>query len=148
MTAGPWDPMGSGAVGRSRLRASDADRDLVVDTLKAAFVQGRLTQDELGTRAGQALASRTYGELAALTADITTRLIETQPLPTAVQVPARTRVPAPAQARIDKRTVAWAIFMILMPVTLGAAFITYYVGFLFMFVFAFVGVAVTAQPDH
>jgi hypothetical protein len=38
--------------------------------LKAAFVQGRLDKDELDARVGQALASQTYAELAALTADI------------------------------------------------------------------------------
>jgi hypothetical protein len=42
----------------------------VVDTLKAAFVEGRLTKDELDARAGQAFAARTYADLAALTADI------------------------------------------------------------------------------
>jgi len=42
----------------------------VVGTLKVAFVQGRLTKDELDARLGQTLASRTYAELAALTADL------------------------------------------------------------------------------
>ena len=50
--------------------ASDADREQVIDTLKTAFVQGRLTKDELDARAGQAFASRTYAELATVTADI------------------------------------------------------------------------------
>jgi hypothetical protein len=53
-----------------RFRASDADREQVIDTLKVAFVQGRLTRDELDVRAGQTFASRTYAELAAITADI------------------------------------------------------------------------------
>ena len=51
-------------------RASSADRDRVIDLLKAAFVQGRLDRDEFDARIGQALASRTYRELAAVTADI------------------------------------------------------------------------------
>jgi hypothetical protein len=42
----------------------------VIDALKTAFVHGRLTSDELGARAGRALAARTGAELAALTADI------------------------------------------------------------------------------
>jgi hypothetical protein len=58
------------AAGRGRLRASHADRDRVIDTLKSAFVQGRLTKDEFDDRVGQALAARTHAELAALTADI------------------------------------------------------------------------------
>ena len=52
------------------LRASDADREQAIDTLKAAFVHGRLTNGELGLRVGQALVSRTYADLAVLTADI------------------------------------------------------------------------------
>jgi Domain of unknown function (DUF1707) len=56
--------------GHGHLRASHADRDHVIDVLKAAFVQGRLTKDELDERVGGTLTSRTYAELAALTADI------------------------------------------------------------------------------
>ena len=55
---------------RSRLRASHADRNRVVDVLKAAFIEGRLTKDELDARLGQTLAARTYADLAALTTDI------------------------------------------------------------------------------
>ena len=58
---------------RLRLRASHADREHVIDALKAAFVQGRLTKDELDTRIGQAFASRTYADLAAVTADLPSR---------------------------------------------------------------------------
>ena len=54
---------------RSR-SAGHADREQVIEALKDAFVQGRLTRDELDARVAQTLASRTYAELAALTADI------------------------------------------------------------------------------
>jgi uncharacterized protein DUF1707 len=64
---GPQDPA---AAGRDRLRAGHADREQAVEALKNAFVHGRLTKDELDVRAGQALAARTYADLAALTADI------------------------------------------------------------------------------
>ena len=67
---GPGDQMAASAGGRGRLRASDADRDQVVDALKAAFVQGRLAKDEFGPRVGRVLAARTYAELDSLTADI------------------------------------------------------------------------------
>jgi Domain of unknown function (DUF1707) len=69
--AGPGDEMAA-AEGRSGgdLRASHADRERVIGALKAAFVQGRLTEDELDARAGQAYSSRTYAELAEVTADI------------------------------------------------------------------------------
>jgi hypothetical protein len=63
--SGPQDP-----AGRRQFRASHADREQVIELLKAAFVQERLTQDELDTRVGLALASRTYADLADLTADL------------------------------------------------------------------------------
>ena len=56
------------------MRASHADREQVIETLKAAFVQGRLDRDEFDLRVGQTFASRTYAELAALTAGIPARL--------------------------------------------------------------------------
>lgn len=61
---------------RGRLRASDADREQVIDVLKVAFTQGRLTKDDLDLRAAQAFISRTYAELAAVTADIPIGLAE------------------------------------------------------------------------
>ncbi len=48
--------------------------------LKAAFVQGRLATDEFDLRVGQALASQTYADLAAFTADIPAELTGAQPL--------------------------------------------------------------------
>ena len=56
--------------GRGHMRAAQADREQAITVLKAAYAQGRLTKDELEVRAGRAFASRTYTELAALTADI------------------------------------------------------------------------------
>jgi hypothetical protein len=84
---GPGDEMST--AGRGRPRASHADREQVIDTLKAAFVQGLLTKDELDARVGQALASRTYAELAAVTTGIPAGPAPAQPL----------REPARAQAR-------------------------------------------------
>jgi hypothetical protein len=73
------------------LRASGADRERVIDLLKAAFVQGRLDRDEFDARIGQALASRTCGGLAAITADIPAELIAA--LPRRPPVRARRRIP-------------------------------------------------------
>ena len=63
-------PEESAATVRGRLRAARVDREHVIDLLKAAFVQGRLTKDELDARAAHALTARTYAQLAALTDDI------------------------------------------------------------------------------
>jgi hypothetical protein len=87
--AKPSDQMVGGTVGRGRLLASHADRERVIDTLKAAFVQGLLTKDEFDLRVGQTLGSRTYAELAAVTADIPGGPIGAQLPPKRAQVQAR-----------------------------------------------------------
>jgi Domain of unknown function (DUF1707) len=81
--------MSAAAAARGHLRASHADREQVIDTLKAAFVQGRLAKEEFDLRVGQTFASRTYAEIAALTADLPAGLIRANP----------PRDPAPAQAQ-------------------------------------------------
>jgi hypothetical protein len=68
------------AAGHRRLLASHADREQVIDQLKAALVQDRLTRDEFDARISLAFTSRTYAELAALTADIPAGLTAAQPL--------------------------------------------------------------------
>jgi hypothetical protein len=61
-----------GAAAALALRASHADRDQVVDVLRVAAGDGRLTAEELDERVGAALTARTMGELAVLTADLPT----------------------------------------------------------------------------
>jgi hypothetical protein len=53
-------------------RASYEDRDRVVEVLRLAAGDGRLSADELDQRLEMALEARTYGELAALTRDLPT----------------------------------------------------------------------------
>jgi hypothetical protein len=88
--------MAAGAGGRNHMRAAHADREQVVHMLKTAFVQGRLAKDEFDLRVGQVLASRTYADLGALTADIPTGLIEDQS-PNPARKPAS--VPTPKAVR-------------------------------------------------
>jgi hypothetical protein len=99
--AGPGDEMAASAVGRGPMRASHADREQVIEALKDAFVHGRLNRDQLDARAGQALAARTYAELAAVTADI-------PPIPAAPApaVPGPTRPLVPARRRPLARVAA------------------------------------------
>jgi hypothetical protein len=52
------------------IRASDADREVVVDALREAFSEGRLTLDEFDERMSAAYASKTWGELRELTVDL------------------------------------------------------------------------------
>ena len=79
MIAGPGDEVAARAGGRGHLRSSHADREQVIGILKAAFVQGMLPKDEFDLRVGQVLASRTYAELAAVTADLPDGLAVAQP---------------------------------------------------------------------
>jgi len=52
------------------MRAASTDRERAVDVLKAGFAEGRLTQEEYNFRMDRAYHAKTYGELAALTADL------------------------------------------------------------------------------
>lgn len=52
------------------LRASDADRERVVEWLREAFAEGRLTMDEHAERVDSAYAARTQAELVPLTRDL------------------------------------------------------------------------------
>ena len=57
-------------VEQGQLRASHRDRDRVVEILRVAAGDGRLTSEELDERLEAALTARTFGELAALTTDL------------------------------------------------------------------------------
>ena len=89
--AEPGDERAAAGGGRGRLRASHADREKVIELLKTAFVQDRLSKDELDTRVGQAFASQTYAELAAITADIPAEPAAARPL----REPVRAKSQAP-----------------------------------------------------
>jgi len=86
-----------------QLRASQADREDAIDALKAAYVAGRLSEDEFQARVGQAFASRTYADLATITADIP-----------AAPVAARA-------ARMPGQVIAWGTAVIIATAALGGA---------------------------
>jgi hypothetical protein len=98
--------------GRGRLRASDSDRERVIDTLKAAYVHGLVTKDEFDERVSQTLASRTRFDLTLVTADLLGA--QQQPWP----VPARSNAPAQPDAGPGNRAIiATAVFAGLALVT-------------------------------
>ena len=134
MAIGPWDPLT--AVASGHMRASDADRDRVVDALKAAYVNGLLTSGELAARTGQALAARTYADLTAVTAVLAAR----RP-PPASQV-----MHPPARKRISRKAVAVGAGAVVLPPSLAAAFLTFYGGFIILFLVTFIGAVLTAVP--
>jgi len=133
------------------MRASDADREQVVEILTAAFVQGRLTIDELCLRAGQALASRTYAELAATISDIPVPPLRAPPAPRparppagtparpAAQAPAGTPVLAPGRMPAGAKAVVWVACVIVALPAVWAAFLTHYGGLLILVLLAFTG---------
>jgi DUF1707 SHOCT-like domain len=107
--AGPRDEKAAAAAGRSHLRTSHADREQTIDTLKAAFVQDRLTKDEFDARIGQTLTARTHAELAAVTSDIPAGLAGAQ------------RPRTPHQVRVSNAA-KWCTSGFVTPAILAAAF--------------------------
>jgi len=69
---GEVSPAGPGGqpISPGQLRASHEDRDKVVELLRVAAGDGRLTAEELDQRLEVALTARTYAELAVLTVDL------------------------------------------------------------------------------
>ena len=134
MATGPWDP------GSARFLASDADRERTVDILKAAFVYGTLTRDELTLRTGRALTARTYAELAGVTAGLTPG--PPRPAPRTAPRPAMQR----PRRRVSKKVVALSACAVVVPLTLGVAFLSYYGGFLLMMLFTFIGAVLSSKP--
>ena len=98
------------AAGRGQMRASHADREQMIDVLKAAFVQGRLTKDEFDVRIGQTFAARTYAELATVTADIPAGLAGAQP-------------PRKPPRRQMNKAARWGASGFITPAILAAAFV-------------------------
>jgi len=124
VTTGSGDQTAASAAAHGRFLASHTDREQVVDRLKAAFVEGRLTKDELDARAGQAFAARTYADLAALTDDIPAWPTGTRPRPEPTRVQARslgnTRSPENKRA-VRLRLAACAI---IPPIVFAVAILT------------------------
>jgi MFS family permease len=132
-TGGVVRPEPGAQAAGSGLRASRADRERVIDLLKAAFVQGRLPRDEFDARIGQVLASRTYAELAVVTADIPAALIEAPP----PRLPARTR------GRVSMNTAVTAgacVVLVANMAMLGALLIGSSIAVVLVGVFTVVGV--------
>jgi hypothetical protein len=107
-----------------------------MDALKSAFVYGLLDKDDLSARAGQVLASRTYAELNALTAGIPVALIAARP----------TAMPGRSRPVVSKKVLAWAACLLILGPAVGAAFFTFYGGFVVMFVLACIGAMATGCP--
>ena len=115
----PAVPAGSGFTGISPAwLAGSADRERTVGVLRAAFTEGRLTQDELDDRVARAYAGRTYGDLWALIADL-----PAGPLPYPVGLPypqASPVVPPSAEPDTSWHSAAALVITALVIFTLAA----------------------------
>jgi hypothetical protein len=112
-------PAGSGFTGISPAwLAGSADRERTVGVLRAAFTEGRLTQDELDDRVARAHGGRTYGDLWALIADL-----PAGPLPYPVGLPypqASPVVPPSAEPDTSWHSAAALVITALVIFTLAA----------------------------
>lgn len=106
------------------LRVSDAEREPVVEQLRQAFAEGRLTKDEFDQRLALALSARTHGELAPVLSGLP---IPVQP-PGPVARPPSPGPLMPGQPDSDEKAVAVAAHL------LGA--VTSFVGPLIMVIAA------------
>jgi hypothetical protein len=120
----PHDSGAGYAARGGHLRASDADREQVIDALKAAFVDGRLSRSELVRRTGQALESKTYAELAGALVGVPARPVATAP-PRQPVTTARAR-------QVNWKVVASVVSAIIVLPGLGVAFFATYWGSLYI----------------
>ena len=100
------------AAGSGCLRACHADREQVIGTLKAAFVQGMLAKEEFDLRVGQTFAARTYAQLAAITADMPAGLTIARPPQAASRVEGEPRLPRPGRVLAVATAVCAAMWLV------------------------------------
>ena len=114
--APPTPPVGD------ELRCTDADRDRVIDLLKAAYADGRLDQAEFDVRFDLTMKSKTYAALEPITRDLVA-----QPTPApAPAKPARDLLPPPTTE--ERLLAALAQATTWVPVVVGPAILYYTVG--------------------
>lgn len=89
------------------MRASDGDRDRVAAALREHMAEGRLTVDEFNERLERVYRSRTYGELAKITADLPE--VDLHTLPDTVSRPGKSPQPRDkARSSLKASWAAWA----------------------------------------
>jgi hypothetical protein len=92
-----------------RLRASHEDRDRVIELLRVAAGDGRLTAEELDERVESAFSARTYGELAALTSDLPADGQAIAPVPQSMPAPAKDAVRLECRSGHVSRVGRWVV---------------------------------------
>jgi Domain of unknown function (DUF1707) len=85
------------------IRASDQERESVVDVLRDAFTDGRLTLDEFEDRTSAAYAAKTWTDLRELTSDLPAQPLLGVGLSDRPRAPVSQPVPAAVRARQARR---------------------------------------------
>ncbi|MDF0532519.1 DUF1707 domain-containing protein [Tsukamurella sp. 8F] len=85
--------------GRELMRASDQDRNLVMQLLSQALDTGRLTFSEFEDRTSRAVAARTYSDLDRLVSDIPAPMAAARPQPTTLPM-LGTKVAVMSEAKV------------------------------------------------
>jgi hypothetical protein len=93
--------MNQGGEPNPSLRASDAERERVVEILRQHTAEGRITADEFEERMTAAYAARTMGALAELTTDLPVDLAEHTRRQSELAKRAKPRKPLARQMRED-----------------------------------------------
>ena len=109
---GDISPVGRGGNDQpqaDRLRASHEDRDRVIEVLRVAAGDGRLTAEELDERVASAFSARTYGELAALTSDLPADGQAIAPMRASAPVPAKDVVRLECRSGHVSRVGRWVV---------------------------------------
>lgn len=101
------------------IRASDQERENVVDVLRNAYADGRLTLDEFSERTSTAYTARTWGELRDLTGDLPVQPVFGADLPR--PRPASELVPAPRKHAKRNRPLGRLLPMVFAWILISAA---------------------------
>ncbi|MBE2320456.1 DUF1707 domain-containing protein [Solirubrobacter sp. CPCC 204708] len=88
------------------LRASDAERERVVDFLRESALVGRIDHDELEERIGLAYAAVTRGDLERLLVDLPRGARPPAPRPRRAPAPAKRREPSAAMVLVGLSAIA------------------------------------------
>jgi hypothetical protein len=102
------------------IRASDAERDRAVETLRRHAAAGRLDADELEERIGLALAAKTRADLTGLTADLPAEQQQRPPRPVVAR---RSHAGLCGRHKHDPRALlAWAVLLVAVWALTGAGY--------------------------
>jgi ferric-dicitrate binding protein FerR (iron transport regulator) len=96
------------------MRASDQDRESAAELLRQAYIEGRLSREELDERAAAVYSATTWGDLRDLTADL-------PPAPARTGLPADIVASRRAPRSTQRRVAGKMIWTVVLPLAAGLA---------------------------